>query len=524
MISKIQPVILAILDGWGQGKTHIGNAISGAKTPVFDSLTQNYPRILLQASGLGVGMNWGEAGNSEVGHIHLGAGRIIRQYRARIQRAIESKIFFKKKAFIDTFEYARQNKSSVHLIGLLTSGTVHADFGHISALIEFAKQYYDIQLYLHLFLDGKDSGLHEAQVGIEKLYGEISRLDSNVRLVSVVGRLYGMNRDNNWKLTKQAYDLITVAKGEKVNSFIDKIKYYYEIGNHDSDMPALVSNDYQGMGNYEGIIFFNFREDSMRQIFKAFTAPNFIEFPVRQSNKWKISSMTRYIDSQKQLVAFEHSRIVNSLAEVLSSYNKKQLHIAETQKYAHATLFFNGLRETPFPNEDDILLESPQNINENPELRAVDIASRVKQELSKNIYDFVVINIANADLIAHTGNYKNTVIAVQEADKALGILYESVVLNHNGILAITADHGNAEDLIYQKTGQPESRHNQSPINFVIVKSDLRVNKSSTKINRELKDVGGMLGDVAPTLLALMNIPQPREMTGQNLLPTLGINI
>ncbi|MFH1769622.1 MAG: 2,3-bisphosphoglycerate-independent phosphoglycerate mutase [Parcubacteria group bacterium] len=522
MIEVKNPVVLLILDGWGHSTKTIGNAIHEARTPVFDMMVKNYPRILLQASGPVVGMSWDEPGNSEVGHITLGAGRIVRQYRARIQATLKDGSFFSNKVLLNAFTHAKQNNRPLHLLGLLTAGSVHADFEQLVALIQIAHKQGFKDLILHMFSDGRDSGLKESIPLLKKLNDVISKYGVG-KIATVIGRTFAMDRAKNWDRTQKAYDLMLSGKGEFTNHIQTTLTKYHNEGTYDEFMPALkLDEQFSGIEPNDALIFFNFREDSMRQIFRAFIEPNFKEFPQKDLSQAYICSMTEYLPDQRQPIVFDKPEIPNSLGEVLSEFGNTQLHLAETQKYAHVTYFLNGLHEEVFPGQENVFIESYKDPKANPEMKALEIAEHIQNALDQRKYNFIVANIANADVVAHTGDHSATLKGVTATDKALGIIYNTAI--HNGAtLFVTSDHGNAEELIYAGTGEPESKHNKNPVPLIMIRREYAMNKTQDQISKEIRTIPGMLGDVAPTILATMGIAKPAEMMGTNLLPALGFN-
>ncbi|MDO8676811.1 MAG: 2,3-bisphosphoglycerate-independent phosphoglycerate mutase [Candidatus Azambacteria bacterium] len=519
--NKKKPFVLAILDGWGFSKKKVGNPIVNAKTPTIDVLTQQYSMMLLQASGLAVGMTWGESGNSEVGHLNIGAGRIVEQYLSRISRAIKDGSFFTNEALTGAFEHARKNNSPIHLIGLLTSGTAHSDFSHIIALLELARQKDFHEVFLHLFLDGKDSGLQESPELLNKLNAEIQASGVG-KIATFIGRNFAMDRDNNWELTKSAYELLVSAVGKTSNGVTVTIQEHYVSGGNDSDMPAIVVKDsgFTGVSDNDSLIFFNFREDSMRQILQPFIEDNFSLFSKKDLKNIYVCTMTKYLENPVTHVAFAPPVIANGLAEILDINGKKQLHIAETEKYAHATYFFNGLRLDKYAGEVDIAIESNKDHLSKPEMKSQEIAQKVVEGLGSNIYDLIILNFANADILAHTGDFAAVVKGVEAIDSALGLIYNAAILQKDGTMIVTADHGNAESLVYRGTGEAETRHDDSPVPFYLVGRQFQVDKTPEKIAQETNEISGILGDIAPTVLELMGIPQPEEMAGKSLLSIL----
>ncbi|MEK7615874.1 MAG: 2,3-bisphosphoglycerate-independent phosphoglycerate mutase [Patescibacteria group bacterium] len=475
----MKPLVLAILDGWGYSLKRAGNPLLEARKPNLDYITNHYPLLLLQASGLAVGLNWGDFGNSEVGHLTIGAGRTVQQYSTRIGRAIKDGSFFSNKVLVDVFSHPR-----VHIIGLLTAGNVHADLSHLQALIEMGTT---SQIFLHLFTDGKDSGIHDGAGLLKKL---------PVSPTTIIGRNHGMDRDKNWDLTQQAYDLIALAKGEKTEDFTAKIEELYKQGTPDTKIPALAATTYEGTRPGDAFFFFNFREDSIRQLYSLFP---------------DAYTMTKYTDKDERFL-FGPPELNNNLSELISKAGLTQLHIAETVKYAHVTYFFNGLKNEPYENENDVLIQSVKDIEAEPTMGAENVANRIVAELPN--YDVIVANFANADMLAHTGNYEATRTGVETVDNAVGIIMDAV-LAQDGILLITSDHGNAEALIDRFTSEPESRHDGSPVPIYFIGNQYNTTNYTLPTEPD-----GILADVAPTILELMGIPQPIEMTGVSLLPKL----
>lgn len=515
MIS-MRPVVLAILDGWGYSTDSVGNAIASAKTPVIDEIGTKYPSLLLQASGQAVGMTFGEAGNSEVGHLTLGAGRTIFQYLLRIDKVIASGDFFSNPALAGAREQLKQTGGTLHIAGLLTSGAVHAHFNHLKALIEFAKQN-QLPFRLHLFLDGRDSGLKEGASTLKKLSDDIGGLD---QLATVIGRDFAMDRNNNWKLTETAYNLIANATGNATTDIFKTLEEQYHQNVTDADIPATIVHS-APIADGDAIVFFNFREDSMRQLLRVFVEPGFDIFLKKVPERLYIATMTEYLESPAVHVLFAPPKVENCLAEVLGANGKKHLHIAETEKYAHVTFFFNGLHPKPFPGETDFFLESPENIIQHPQMRAADIAQKISAELDRDYYDFFVVNFANGDMLAHLGILEPAIKGVEAVDTAIGVLKQKI-LEKDGILLITADHGNAESMIYRGTGEKETKHDTNPVPFYVVGREYEKDRSTNVFaERSGNRASGIISDVAPTVLELINLPKPAEMTGDSLLPLLG---
>lgn len=522
-----RPVILAILDGWGFSQKTGGNPIKQANKPALDEINRHYPMVLLQASGLAVGMAWGESGNSEVGHLNIGAGRIVEQYYSRINRSIADKTFLSNPALAGAFKHAAKNNSRIHLIGLLTSGTVHAAYSHIIGLLEMAVQNSQTEVYLHLFLDGRDSGPQEGVSLLSKLNINIQKHGYG-KIITIIGRDFAMDRDNKWDKTQKAFNTIVKAEGEKSDNLITSINNYYQQGINDSAMPPIIdtTSGYSGLKDNDALIFFNFREDSMRQIIRSFIEPDFNLFPRADIVNLYLATMTQYLDPSAAgllpIVAFFPPDIKNGLAEYLSISGKAQMHIAETDKYAHVTYFFNGLQNNPYQGENDIFMDSVENIEQNPQMGTPKIMAKIIEILDQNLYDFIIINFANADLLAHTGNYNAVIKGIEAIDTALGSI-QAKVLEKNGILIITADHGNAESMINWNSGETETKHNDSPVFCYLIAKEYENPKSDEKIAEEIASINGILSDVAPTILELMGLPRPPEMDSQSLLSLLSIS-
>ena len=509
----MKPVVLTILDGWGYFKQKHGNAILNAETPNIDFIQQNYPSLLLQASGKAAGVTWGESGNSEVGHLTIGAGRVIFQYLSRINKAIDNESFFSNQILTKAIGHVRGNNSTLHLVGLLTSGSVHSHLAHLFALIDLAKRNNIINLKIHLFTDGKDSGLKEAPALIKNVEAYLAQSGIG-NITTIIGRDFAMDRGKNWDLTKTTYELLTAGVGEKTSDMYKKINEYYFNGYNDSKIPPTIVDDTGVIKENDSLVFFNFREDSMRQITEVFIDKEFNTFGKKELTNLYIASLTQYIENPNLHVAFPIPEIKNGLAEVLSKNGKKQYHITETEKYAHVTYFFNCFKNMPFSGETDFLSESVKNPTENPEMRANEITEMVLSELDN--YDFFVINFANGDILSHLGNLEVVIKGVQAVDEALGKI-KSAVLGRGGVMIVTADHGNAESLTYQSSGESETKHNDNPVPFYLIGKEFEKPRTEKDIKLSMDKPSGLLADVAPTILELMGIEKPAEMTGESLL-------
>ena len=515
-LEDMRPVVLTILDGWGYSANRIGNAIFNAEKPNMDFILANYPTTLLQASGKAVGLTWGETGNSEVGHLTIGAGRIIFQYLSRINKAVETGDFFKNPALLKLAEHVHKEKSKLHIAGLLTSGSVHAYFDHILALLEFSKVN-KITLKIHLFTDGKDSGLKEGKALLDKLNAYMPDYP-DAALATVIGRNFSMDRNNNWDLTEKAYRLLVRGEGEKINTPEKKLEEYYEQGIHDNNIPPLLVDPSGTIKDGDALFFFNFREDSVRQIIRCFIEEGFNLFPTQKFTDLIVAGMTQYLENPKLMVAFDPPEVKNGLAEVLNANNKNQLHVAETEKYAHVTFFFNCLINAPFKGETDIFIKSTKKPEDESAMMANEIVAKVIEELQHDFYDFILVNFANADMLAHAGSLENAIKGIETVDACVGRLKEAVFAK-NGVLIVTADHGNAESMTY-KGGEEETKHDLNPVFFHVVVKEYERQKSEEEIKKSISETRGILADVAPTILEIFGIPKPEEMTGESLFKSL----
>lgn len=519
----MRPFVLLILDGWGHSNQKHGNAILNAQTPNLDKIRSNYPSLLLQASGKAAGMTWGEPGNSEVGHLTIGAGRIIFQYLSRINKAVNDGSFFENDVLLKAVNHTKTNDSTLHLAGLLTSGSVHSYLGHLFALIDLAAKNGINKLKLHLFTDGKDSGLKEGAILLKKVQDYIAKAGPPAgggSIATVIGRDFAMDRSKNWDYTNKTYDLMVRGAGEKVQDPLKKLEELYGQGLTDSKIPPLIMDGQGTIQENDALVFFNFREDSMRQITKSFIESDFEIFPIKRLQNVFVVGMTQYLEDNRLNVAFPIPGIKNGLAETLSLNGKTQFHIAETEKYAHVTYFFNCLNNEPYDGETDVFIDSLKNHLENPAMRAPDITDKVVEHIKADQYDFYFINFANADILSHMGNFEATIKGVEAVDGQIGRLLDAV-LEKEGTMIITADHGNAESLVYQLTGEKETKHNENPIPFYLIGKQFERPRPDEEITQATAGANGLLADVAPTVLALMEIAKPEEMTGDSLLQIIG---
>jgi 2,3-bisphosphoglycerate-independent phosphoglycerate mutase len=514
-------VVLAILDGWGIGNPDEGNAIYTAHPRSIEEVQATYPVGALQASGQAVGLPWQEEGNSEVGHLTLGAGRMLLQHFPEITAAIDNGSFFTNKAFVAAFAHARKHSSAVHLVGLLSSGNVHASREHLIALIEMARREQCTKLFLHLFLDGRDSGPRSSREDMEKVYAALSEKGVGT-LASVSGRYYGMDRDRHWDRTERAYRVL-VGDSMETKSFESAVTEAYERDLSDEYVEPTVIDAPHPIRDNDAIIFFNFREDRMRQLVRTFTDVDFVAFPTKKFTNVFIATMTAYQTTLPVTVAFETIVVPEPLGKVLADNGKTQLRVAETEKYAHVTYFFNGLVEAPFENEFRVLVPSQRlaRHDAHPEMMASAITDRVLVALNDGGFDFILVNYANPDIIAHSGNYDATIAAIEVIDREIGRLTQKVIEGGH-VLFITSDHGNAEVVLDVATGLAETKHDANPVPLHLVGRgyERRTRREGFFKPPEI----GMLSDVAPTILELMGLPKPATMTGESLLDQLTLQM
>ncbi len=548
-------MVMVVMDGWGVGEKNETNPIYIKNPKTINFIKHNYLAGVVQASGIAVGLPWNEEGNSEVGHLTLGSGRVLYQHYPRITLSIRNEEFFKNAVLLDAIKTAKERGTNVNIMGVLSEGNVHASMEHIEALIKLAKLEGLPRINFQVFTDGKDGPPKNATKLLRKLISdsgdpEVSpfRMPQGetstpfVRIGTVSGRYYAMDRDKHWNRTEKAYkaiigDPVKPAEaghgaspvksqsdhGTSSEGAVQYIEGQYEKGLTDEYVEPMVIDPEAVVKDGDSVIFFNFREDSIRQLVEMFmgtTTENdiIVEKKLKDLN---IVTFTNYNDNYKLPVAFPPETVTKPLGKVLADSGKTQLRVAETNKYAHVTYFFNGFVETPFENEFRILIPS-QNVarhDEHPEMRAEDITTRALEALAEGIYDFVLINYANADIVAHTGNYDATIRAVEAVDNGIAKLMDAV-LKSDGVLLITADHGNAEKLLEAETGLPETKHNISPVPIYIVGKDFKREKDDFDVEQGEKESAGLLSDIAPTILEIMGIRQPEEMTGISLLRIL----
>ncbi|MDI6711254.1 MAG: 2,3-bisphosphoglycerate-independent phosphoglycerate mutase [Bacillota bacterium] len=503
------PLVLVVLDGWGVAGDAPGNAITRAKTPHWDSYLEKYPHTLLSAGGEDVGLPEGQMGNSEVGHLNLGAGRVVYQDLTRITRAIANGSFFANPELVEAFERARQRNAAVHLMGLLSDGGVHSHINHLFALLEMARRFGQERVCVHAFLDGRD--VPPANAG-EYLAALEERMRSAGRgeVASIMGRYWAMDRDRRWERTARAYFALTKGEGLQAARPIEALEAAYARGETDEFVqPAVIVRDGRPsatVSDGDSVIFFNFRPDRARQITRAFVDRDFQGFDRGPSPpRVHFVCFTQYDRTIEAPVAFKPERIVNTLGEVLSRHGIRQLRLAETEKYAHVTFFFNGGVEAPNPGEERILIPSPKvaTYDLKPEMSAFEVTEAFLENLGR--FEVVIMNYANPDMVGHTGRLEAAVKAVQAVDACLGRVVPAV-LARRGTVLLTGDHGNA-DHVLDEEGRPFTAHTSNPVPFVLIAPETE--KTSLR--------PGRLEDVAPTMLDLLGIPRPEEMTGRSLI-------
>jgi 2,3-bisphosphoglycerate-independent phosphoglycerate mutase len=508
---RARPVALIVLDGWGYRPETDGNAIALANTPTWDSLWSRSSRTLLEASGLRVGLPAGQMGNSEVGHLNLGAGRVVMQDLVRINSAIDDGTFYTNPALVGACRQTKDSGGTLHLMGLIGAGGVHAMDMHLFALLSLAVKEKVERIAIHAFLDGRDTLPKSALRYMQELVEWIRRTGNPAKVASICGRYYAMDRDKRWERTELAYRAIVLGEGTPVTDPLDAIRQAYDSGKTDEFiLPVVVTENGKPvapMRDGDAVIGFNYRSDRMRQIVRALIDPNFDGFDVSRGPRVSVTTLTNYDKTFDIPVAFEPTSMKRILAEVLSSRGLAMLKTAETEKYPHVTYFFNGGVEQPYPCETRVLVPSPKvaTYDLKPEMSAEGVTDALCQGISSGEQDFILCNYANADMVGHSGSIPATIKAVETVDQCLVRVLKAAE-SAGTRLIVTADHGNAEMMIDPETGGPHTAHTTNPVPFVIVDWDQEQRLRS----------GGALCDVAPTILSMLGIEQPREMSGINL--------
>lgn len=507
-----KPTVLMILDGYGLNKKENGNAVAEAKTPVMDKLMAECPFVEGQASGMAVGLPDGQMGNSEVGHLNMGAGRIVYQELTRITKEIQDGVFFENEALLNACKNVKENDSALHLYGLVSDGGVHSHITHIYGLLELAKRQGIEKVYVHCFLDGRDTSPASGKSYVEQLEAKMKELGVG-ECVSVMGRYYAMDRDNRWDRVEMAYNALVKGEGVECTSITDAIQASYD--NEKTDefvLPTVLYKDGKPYGRIQekdSIIFYNFRPDRAREITRTFCCDDFTGFDRGARLDVKYVCFTEYDETiPNKEVAFHKVSITNTFGEFLAANHLKQARIAETEKYAHVTFFFNGGVEEPNEGEDRILVKSPKvaTYDLKPEMSAYEVCDKLCEAIRSDKYDVIIINFANPDMVGHTGVENAAIKAVEAVDECVGKAVDAIK-EVNGQMFICADHGNAEQLVDYETGDPFTAHTTNPVPFILVNAD------PAYTLRE----GGRLADIIPTLIELMGLEQPKEMTGESLL-------
>ncbi len=505
-----KPVMLMILDGFGINENTDGNAVKLAKTPNIDKLMKKYPTTQVYTSGLKVGLPEGQMGNSEVGHTNIGAGRIVYQELTKITKSIEDGDFFTIPEFTEAIENCKKYNSKLHILGLVSDGGVHSHIRHLYGLLEMAKRRDFENVYVHCFLDGRDTPPASAEGYIMQLEEKMQEKGIG-KIASISGRYYAMDRDKRWERTKKCYDALVNGEGNKATSATIAIEDSYQKEVFDEFVePTIICNSEGPIATiqeHDSVIFFNFRPDRARQITRTIVDKEFKEFETKKMDTYFVC-FTNYDETMPNVkIAFKKEQLKNTLGEVLSKKGLTQLRIAETEKYAHVTFFFNGGEEKQYPGEDRILVPSPKvaTYDLQPEMSAPIVTEKVVEAINSNKYDVIILNYANPDMVGHTGSLPAAIKAVETIDECVEKVVSSI-LEHDGTLIITADHGNCEQMIDYTTGEPHTAHTTNPVPLILVSN-----------NETLKVKSGKLADLAPTILEILGIDKPEEMTGESIL-------
>ncbi len=502
-----KPLVLVILDGFGQSENKVGNAIAAANTPTLDRIFKNFPTSSLKASGIDVGLPSGQIGNSEVGHTNIGAGAIVYQNLARINKAIDDGEFFKNDAFLKALQNCKKNSSALHIMGLLSDGGVHSHINHLYSLLKLAKSMEQKKVYIHIFTDGRDVSPTSGALYIKSLQENIKKIGVGI-IATVCGRYYAMDRDNRWDRVKKAYDAIVDGVGEVYSSSAeDAVQAFYKNGVTDEFILPTVCGNRVRLEEDDSVIFFNFRPDRARQLTKALTFKDFDGFERKRGFiNVLFVCMTKYDDSFKNvLVAYDTINLSNTFGEYISKNGLTQLRIAETEKYAHVTFFFSGGREEKFNGEDRILIKSPNvaTYDLKPEMSAHEVTDAVVEAINSLKYDVIILNFANCDMVGHTGVFSAAKKAVEVVDCCVNRLLNAIE-KVGGVVIITADHGNAEQM-QSENGEALTSHTTNPVVFSVVFYNCKLKKT------------GRLCDIAPTMLSILGLEKPPEMTGESLI-------
>ncbi len=504
-----KPIMLMILDGFGLNENEKGNAIKLANTPNIDKLMKTWPTTQIHTSGLSVGLPEGQMGNSEVGHTNIGAGRIVYQDLTRITKSIEDGDFFSIKEFVQAIENCKKYHSKLHIMGLLSNGGVHSHIRHLYALLELAKRKDFEDVYVHCFLDGRDTPPASGEGYLLKLEEKMKEKGVG-KIASISGRFYSMDRDKRWERVQKSYEALVYGEGEKATSAISAIESSYQKEVFDEFVePTVICNNEEPIAtieNHDSVIFFNFRPDRARELTRSLVDPEFDGFETKPLDLDYVC-FTQYDETIPNVeIAFKPESLKNTFGEYVSKQGLTQLRIAETEKYAHVTFFFNGGEEKQYKGEDRILIPSPkvQTYDLKPEMSAYEVTKKVVEAVQSDKYDTIILNYANPDMVGHTGNLEATIKAIEAIDECVQKVVDAVE-EKNGMIIMTADHGNAEQMIDYKTGEPHTAHTTNPVPLVLIGAE----------GIKLKE--GKLADLAPTMLELMELPKPEEMTGESLI-------
>lgn len=510
-MTRPKPVLLCILDGFGLREVTEGNAVAQANKPNFDRYWNQFPHTMLSASGNAVGLPEGQMGNSEVGHLNIGAGRVVYQDLTRVTKSIEEGDFFENETFLNAIKNVKEHGSALHLYGLLSDGGVHSHIHHLLALLDLAAKEKVERVYIHAFLDGRDVAPDSAISYVEQVQKKIADVGVG-QIATIQGRYYAMDRDKRWERTEKSYRAMVYGEGPTYRDPIQAVKESYEKSVFDEFvMPTVIVDEHnQPVGtikDHDSIIFYNFRPDRAIQISLAFTNDDFRGFdrgPKRPKDLYYVC-LTKFSESVNGYVAYKPSDLDNTFGEVVSQHGLKQLRIAETEKYPHVTFFFNGGREDKFPGEDRILINSPKvaTYDLKPEMSAYEVTDTLLKEIEAEKHDAIILNFANPDMVGHSGKLEPTIKAVEAVDECLGKVVD-LVLSKGGVALITADHGNA-DMVIDEDGNPYTAHTTFPVPLIVTKEGVTLRE------------GGILADISPTLLDLLGLEQPKEMTGKTLI-------
>ena len=507
---KNKLTMLMILDGFGENGEERANAVKLANTPNIDKLMKTCPTTDIHTSGLDVGLPEGQMGNSEVGHTNIGAGRIVYQELTRITKSIEDGDFFTNEEFVAAIENCKKYNSKLHIIGLLSNGGVHSHIRHLFGLLELAKRRDFEDVYVHCFMDGRDTPPSSGESFISELEEKMKEKGVG-KIATITGRFYAMDRDKRWQRVEKAYNALVKGEGEKATSAIGAVEssYQKEIFDEFIEPTVIVNGEtpVATIGKHDSVIFYNYRPDRAREITRALVDKEFNEFEVEKDLDLYYVCMTSYDETMPNVhIAFKKEELKNTFGEYISNKGLTQLRIAETEKFAHVTFFFNGGEEKQYKGEDRILVPSPkvETYDLKPEMSAYEVTDKVVEAINSEKYDCIILNYANPDMVGHTGNLEAAIKAIETIDECVGRVVEAVQ-KQEGVLLITADHGNAEQMIDYKTGEPHTAHTTNPVPLILVGME------------EAKLKEGKLADIAPTMLDIMHLEKPEEMTGESLL-------